>query len=60
MSEFSESFHLRTLDSTKAATLLRDSEMAGYNYEWISSDHLSGFDNHKLDEMEIIYVESEL
>ncbi|MCQ6563520.1 hypothetical protein [Paenibacillus mendelii] len=32
MSEFSESFHLKTLDQTKAVTLLRDSEMTGYVY----------------------------
>ena len=27
------------------------------NYEWISSDHLSGFDDKQLKEMAIIYVE---
>ncbi|BFT72382.1 hypothetical protein [Paenibacillus sp. P36] len=40
MSEFSESYHLKTLDQTKAVTLLRDSEMTGYIFSekngWIS------------------------
>jgi hypothetical protein len=32
MSEFSESFHLKTLYQTKAVNLLRDAEMTGYVY----------------------------
>ncbi|MDD9271782.1 hypothetical protein ACFPES_32610 [Paenibacillus sp. GCM10023248] len=40
MSEFSESYHLKTLDQTKAVTLLRDSEMSGYVFGeqngWVS------------------------
>ncbi|MDF2658405.1 MAG: hypothetical protein K0Q94_1196 [Paenibacillus sp.] len=32
MSEFSNSFHLKTFDQAKAVTLLRDAEMTGYVY----------------------------